>query len=270
VDSPTLHWAARRHLARRYQELTDAYAKLPNQGRADDGHHYLPESWTIFPRYHTVAAILVEVERLDPDRLPELPVLVDALLAAADTARSAFTVAPANDEAAAAIADERRQFRDAVRAWHADGDLRVDPLPYRRVLTATESTQRQDELSRRWGLVGRSWHPLLAEPTPPDVPLLAEEAMWDEQVTARLRSALSDLGGRRVTELREFAEHGPDCLLDVHLVAFRYTGATGVWSDDTLSWIAFASHEGTVAFGGRLADHVSSWPDLHRWRLPTE
>jgi hypothetical protein len=118
---------------RRYQELTDAYAKLPNQGRAADGYNYLPDSWTIFPRYNTVAAILGEVERLDPDRLPQPSVLVDALLHAADTAQSGFTRALDNDAAAAAMADERRQFRDATRGWLADGDLLVDSLPYRRV-----------------------------------------------------------------------------------------------------------------------------------------
>jgi hypothetical protein len=263
-----LHVAARRYLMRRYGQLTDAYAMLPNQGRADDGYHYLPESWEIFPRYHTVAAILVDAERLDPDRLPQPSVLVGALLHAADTAQSAFTHPPDNEVAAAAMNDERRQFRNAVRGWAADEDLRVEPLPYRRVLTPAESTQREEQLRKRWGVVDRSWHPLLADPVPPDVLMFAEQSMWDQQITARLRSALRDLGGPRVTELREFREHGPDYLLDVDLVAFRYTGSQGVWSDDTLSWIAFASHEGTVAFGGRLADHVSSWPELGRWRCP--
>ncbi|MBE1498164.1 hypothetical protein H4696_005264 [Amycolatopsis lexingtonensis] len=56
-------------------------------------------------------------------------------------------------------------------------------------------------------------------------------------------------------------------LIDVDLVAPRYTGAEGVWSDDPLTWVAYASHEGTVAFGGRLAAALPTlWPDLDRWR----
>ncbi len=74
--------------------------------------------------------------------------------------------------------------------------------------------------------------------------------MWEEQAVTHVRAALRMMGAGRVTELREFGE---DYVIDVDLVAPRYTGAEGVWSDDTLTWIACASHEGTVAFGGRLA-----------------
>jgi hypothetical protein len=74
---------------------------------------------------------------------------------------------------------------------------------------------------------------------------------------------LHELGGRRVTELRE---DGLDYLLDVEN-APRHTGVEGVWSDNTLSWIAYASHEGTVALGGRLAVSLNTtWADLYRRR----
>lgn len=34
-----------------------------------------------------------------------------------------------------------------------------------------------------------------------------------------------------------------------------------------LTWVAYASHEGTVAFGGQLAAALPTlWPDLDRWR----
>jgi hypothetical protein len=81
-----------------------------------------------------------------------------------------------------------------------------------------------------------------------------------------VRGTLRELGGRRVTERRE---DGIDYLLDVDIVEPRYTGVEGVWSDDTLSWIAYASHEGTVALGGHLAVALSTtWADLNRWRVP--
>jgi hypothetical protein len=94
--------------------------------------------------------------------------------------------------------------------------------------------------------------------------VLVEASMWDEQGLARVRDGLRELGGGRVTELREYGE---DYLVDVEMFAPRYTGAEGVWSDDTLGWIAFASHEGTVAFGGQLATTLEArWPDLDQWR----
>lgn len=88
--------------------------------------------------------------------------------------------------------------------------------------------------------------------------------MWDEQGLAQVRAAVRDMSGGRVTELREY---GADYLVDVEMFEPQYTGAEGVWSDDTLTWIAFASHEGTVAFGGQLATALEAkWTDLGRWR----
>jgi len=86
---------------------------------------------------------------------------------------------------------------------------------------------------------------------------------WEEPNIEVIRQALSALGVRRVAELREY---GPDFLLDLHLMAPQYTGAEGIWADESLSWIAYASHEGTVAFGGTLAESIEwTWPDLDAW-----
>ncbi|GIG82943.1 hypothetical protein Pka01_60700 [Planotetraspora kaengkrachanensis] len=74
----------------------------------------------------------------------------------------------------------------------------MNPLAYRRVLTPAESAERQEQLQQRWGLVARSWHPMLAEPTPPDVLVLTEASMWDEQGLAQVRAALRELSGGRV------------------------------------------------------------------------
>ena len=264
MDSVTLHVAARRYLMERYDELAHRYAALPNHGRAEDGYHYRPEAWRIFPRYNVVAAILEQVERLDPDRLPELPSLFDALVEAANTAQSPFTDPPSNEVAAEAMAEERRLFRSTLQGWVTQPDMQVEPLAYRRVLTPAESTKRQEELQQRWGLVGRSWYPMLADPPPPDVLVLAEASMWDEQAIAHVHAGLHQVGARRVTELREY---GADYLVDVEIFAPQYTGAEGVWSDDTLTWIAFASHEGTVAFGGQLAAALQAgWVGLDQWR----
>ncbi|MFI9848585.1 hypothetical protein ACIHFD_67095 [Nonomuraea sp. NPDC051941] len=264
MDSVTLHVAARRYLIERYDELADRYVELPNQGRAVGGYDYSPEAWRISPRYNVVAAILEQVERLDPDRLPEFSGLVDALAAAADRAQSPFTQPAANEAAAKAMAEERHLFQSTLQGWVTRGGLRVTPLAYRRVLTPAESAERQEQLQQRWGLVGRSWHPMLAEPTPPDALVLTEASMWDEQGLAQVRAALVEMSGGRVTELREY---GADYLVDVEMFAPWYTGAEGVWSDGSLTWIAFASHEGTVAFGGQLAAALEAeWVDLDRWR----
>lgn len=104
------------------------------------------------------------------------------------------------------------------------------------------------------------WHPLVAAPIPPDVLILVADAMWDEQG----RHALREMGDRRVYELRE---DRIDHLVDVELFAPRYDGCEAVWCDDGLTWVAYASHEGTVAFGGELAAALRrTWAGIEQWR----
>ncbi|GAB2663567.1 hypothetical protein GCM10009743_44980 [Kribbella swartbergensis] len=76
----------------RYDKLSEMYAQLPNQGRGAGGLLYSPGARRIFPRYNAVEAMLLEVERLDPDRLPDPHALAHAHLRVAD---DAVTVHPA-------------------------------------------------------------------------------------------------------------------------------------------------------------------------------
>ncbi|MEU4642492.1 hypothetical protein [Micromonospora sp. NPDC023814] len=261
MEPEMLHLVARRYLMRRYDELADMYAELPNQGRAMDDYHYTREARRIFPRYNIVEAMLGQVERLDPDRLPSFADLSAALLRAANDAQSLFK--PQGKAEAEVIRDERQMFAAAIGGWTSESDIDVEPLGYRRVLTARESSDWRQRLQQRWGLQGLSWHPMLATPVPDEVLVLHEAYMWDEQGAARVRQVLQDAGGRRVAELREY---GADYLVDLDLFVPRYTGAEGVWSDNSLAWIAYASHEGTVAFGGLLATALTArWLDVRRW-----
>jgi hypothetical protein len=53
----------------RYDELCRAYAKLPNRRESES---YSSRALRIVPRYQVVQAMLVEVERLDPDHMPDI------------------------------------------------------------------------------------------------------------------------------------------------------------------------------------------------------
>jgi hypothetical protein len=122
----------------------------------------------------------------------------------------------------------------------------MQPLPYRRVLTDAEAANRRETLERTFGLAGKSWHPMITRDIPPGVLIVRQEAFWHGPGVEHVQTALRKAGTRRVTELREW---GAEYQLDLAWFAPRYDGAEGVWSDDGLTWIAFASHEGTVAFG---------------------
>ncbi|MEU8392416.1 hypothetical protein [Micromonospora sp. NPDC048842] len=266
MESNTVHWASRRYLTQRYDELRTGYGQLPNDGRQADGYLYTTEAKRIFPRYNVVAAILIEVERLDPDHLPGIDVMTHVLLAAAESANSRFTTSTQDEVAADAIADERRLFAANVRRWLAQPDLSVDPLPYRRVLTSEESSAWHASLRQRWGVQDGCWHPLLAGDVPHDVLVLTGDSMWEDDGVDQVRRVLRRLGRRRVVEL---SEDGADCLLDAEIFAPRYTGPEGLWSDEHHDWVAYASHEGTVAFGGALSTGLATtWPAVHSWRWP--
>ena len=266
MDSATLHWASRRYLTARYEELQREYSQLPNDGRQADGHHYTTEAKRIFPRYNVVDAMLIEVERLDPDRLPGVDVVTSAMLAAAESADSPFTKPPHDEIQAQAMADERQLFAANVQCWKADPNLRADPVPYRRVLTREESSAWRTSLQQRWGVQNGWWQRLLSSSVPQDVLVLTGESMWEDDGIDQVRRVLRELGRPRVVELREY---GADYLLGVDIFAPRYTGPEGFWSDEHHDWIAYASHEGTVAFGGALSGGlVTTWPEVDSWRWP--
>ena len=105
---------------------------------------------------------------------------------------------------------------------------------------------------------------MLAGPVPPDVLVLTAAAMDSRVGIARVRKALQTMGRARVAELREY---GADYLLDVDLFVPTYNFAEGLWTDDSLDWVVFASHEGTVAFGGPIARVLPTvWKNLDEWR----
>ncbi|HEY0636528.1 MAG TPA: hypothetical protein VGD67_02670 [Pseudonocardiaceae bacterium] len=135
-----------------------------------------------------------------------------------------------------------------------------------RRMTAEESARWRHRLEQRWGLRDLCWHPQLTTRIPADVLILHERSMWIEPCVERVREALRQLGGHPVAELRE--SPGIDCLIKVDHVSPRYAfGDEGVWTDHTLDWIAHASHEGTVAFGGTVATLLPTlWPDIDDWR----
>ncbi|GLY54536.1 hypothetical protein [Lentzea sp. NBRC 102530] len=258
MESTTLHTMARRYLMSRNEKLRAAGDELPNDGRRFFG--YTQEAQRIYPRYNAVTAILREVERLDPDDLPPPDRLASALATASAT-RSVFRLTRVEAEA---DAEERALFRAAVRSWRAAEDLLVEPLPYRRLFSEEEHERWRDALARRWGLAGFLWHPLIAVDVPDDVLVVDASALEDGPGTGLVRAALAGLGLSRVVEVREPGD--PGGRVDLATLEPSYTGAEGIWTDDTLDWILYASHENSVAFGGTLAERLrTSWPDLADW-----
>ncbi len=258
VDPDELHSSARRYLVERQHEIGRRYVAP----QAADRRRRVAKDFS--PRRGVVDAILVEVERLDPDRLPDVPTLLDVFQSAADTARPSYVESPISAAEVNAISDERERFRAAVDVFRSEDRVSGRRMPYRRVLTPDESSHWRARLQEQWGMEGLIWHPMLPVPTPPDVLVLREEAMWHKKYVGHVRRALRDLGDLRVVELRE---DGPEYLLEIDLLTPVYNGEEGVWTAADVGWIAYASYDGTLAFGGTITTALkTTWPDLDDWK----
>ncbi|XVU28646.1 hypothetical protein ACQPZJ_16815 [Actinoplanes sp. CA-054009] len=144
MDAFNLHSAARRYLTDRFDMLNRRYAERVHDVIS-------PEAKRIHPRYNLVADILEQVERLDPDDLPDVDSLTGILLAAAEVEQPSDSRAADHIEAQA-VSAERERYRSAVRTLPSRPALQLAPLGYRRVLTADESPAwRSSDLDKwRW------------------------------------------------------------------------------------------------------------------------
>lgn len=266
-----LHTAARHYLIDRRTEWIEAYSSVPNQGRANDGYHYRDDAKNIFPRYNVLQAIRVEVERLDPDDLPELTAVADRLIHAGTHAQDLFTEGDHGDIERRAMDEERSAFVAWVHRTLQELPESVPSMPYRRTLTSDESARWKAGLEQRWGLESGGWWKLIVEPEDGDRVLLLEaETFWEGEsagrATAAVRAVLRALGVARIIELREY---GPEYEVDLDLFDPAYNGAEGLFTSDGLAWLVFASHEGVSAIGGSIVAPLKrEWPEWSeaRWQ----
>lgn len=258
-----LHTAARRYLLNRRDQWIAEYSTLPNQGRRGAG--YSNSALNIFPRYNVLAAIRVEVERLDADRLPVLGEVADFLASAAADSQDMLTEGEHGAIERDAMNDERERFA----AWVAQAreePPEVRALPYRRTLGAEESRRWREAMAARWPLDhGGWWQPILDKAQTDEALALADGPFWKGEgpgpATQAVRSTLRTLGLERVIELREY---GPEYEIAVEWLMPTYNGAEGFFTAGQCEWLIYASHESVTALGGSVvAPFKAAWPE---WR----
>ena len=262
-----LYDAARHYCINRHAYWCTEYQKLMDQRQARIGSGYSKKAYDIFPRYHALAAILTEIERIDAESLPKEAELRELLTVAGYAAESMFTQNPNSEIEATAIADERQELERAVRAFTPDDLARVQPLPYRRVLSAEEVATLWARIKQRWSADGSYFYPL-SDRTDPTLRAFATNAFDDRFPPSELRQILHSKGVNRVYELREYGDNNYH--LDVDAWEPYYDGAEGFWFSDALDWIMYCSHESSITVGGVLVDPIlSTWKDAskHEWAL---
>ena len=133
---------------------------LVESGEHRLGQEYSKVAYGLFPRYRLDEAIEIEVERITGQQFRSLEETRKLLLEAGSRALSSllqeFQRSP---EACVALTDEAKAFEAYIRSLDAIQLARIEPLPYRRVLSRPESQQLRQELNARWGAKGY-WYPL--------------------------------------------------------------------------------------------------------------
>ena len=272
-----LHTAARRYCADRAALWSGRYADLragEERERRRSGipepttYSYSPEALATFPRYNVLHAVQAAVEAFTPADFASLDEARELLAAAGESAENVFTRPPNGEIERRAMDEERTLFADYMRGVSKDDLVEVAPLPFRRTLTSDESERLRNELKTRWGF-DDYWYPLdrpdTAEPPENAVPFSADP-FFSAEVQARLRDVLAGLGVSRLWELREL-DTDSDCELDLELFEPIYTGSEGTWTDNSLDWLVYASHEASVTVAGAqlLPAFQQAFPDWRDW-----
>ncbi len=157
------------------------------------------------PRFHALGAILMDIESIDSDALPEYSELEELLMLAASTAENEFTKDRHTSTYKAAIEDERKKFAESLRTLTADAAANIPPLPYRRLLSGKELSTLWGRLKASWGAEPQKsyFYPLLGERSNPTLCAFDSHAFTQEFPPPRLRTILDGWGVSRIYELRE-------------------------------------------------------------------
>jgi hypothetical protein len=272
TSTEALHTAARRYAIDRAAEWSRRYGELQATEARERRKAGLPEPTTYsysdgalatFPRYHVLHAIQAAVEALRASDFDSLDDARERLAAVGMSAENLFTRPPHGEIEKRAMDEERALFADYLRGLTDDELAAVAPLPLRRTLSAEESARLWRELENRWGVKGY-WYPLdraLDADPPRDAVAFKAEAFDKDDVQARLREALGELGVTRLWEVREL---DTDTDKEIELASFEpiYTGAEGYWLDASFEWLVYASHESSVTVAGDrlLPTFQQLWP----------
>lgn len=263
-----LHTAARRYLMMVHSRWTERYAEIGG-GRSGA---YTRQELDTFPRYNVANAMLEEVERLQPDEAWTLAEARERVVEAGACAQTVFTDPAGGVIQARAMAEERSAFESYVRTLTEADLAHIEPLPYRRVLRASEVERGWRDLHDAWGVKGY-WYPLDESPRPDVIAFQAPYFDRDVGGTA-LRRILDSRGVGRVYELREY---GANYELALALLDPEYNGAEGFWyaapgGPGAREWLVYASHESSLTIGGSwLIEEVKAlWPswDRYLWTTP--
>lgn len=269
-----LYTAARRRCKEQHSYWLNQYRTLQTtEGFRAEKH--LRKGWTysnnacgIFPRYRLADAILINLERLVPTEETSVPEVIQFTREAAEIAYSKLSDELGTIEhhkvALGALREQFEDFKAFLEARSLEGDLKIDSLPYRRVLAEDESADLWKQLNRCWGIrgPGYGWIPLTDDPLPAGL-LTFHEDLWDARNGNGVLGSFFDQHDiARCFLVREMGP--PDFQIDTVLASEPYDGSESFLFTDS-HWVLYRSHESSLTLAGTIAEFfLRKWPDAHQ------
>jgi hypothetical protein len=248
-----LHTAARRFCIEQDTYWIGEYQKLQS---------FSELSYKLFPRYRLAQATLIEIERVTPNQSSALDQMRKTLEAAGENA-----LTPLLDEfkgktlSVAALKDQALAYAKFIEGLSSRELERVEPLPYRRVLSQEESVSLWQSLESRWSIRGQGygWYPI-SDAAAPEGAVAVHEELWRERGgDGLLLRFLEAHAVQRCFLIRELGP--PDYEIERSIVTPYYDGSE-LFLTNNDDWILYASHESSMTLVGSLADFFrSAWPD---------
>jgi len=262
-----LHSAARQYCEERHTFWMDEYSKICKAGRARVGRSYTKEALSVFPRYNVLSAILEEIERFVPEDFSDLNEARSLIAESGRTAKSSFTEPPHGKTEKQVMDEERASFIRYISEISEKSLESIQSLPFRKVLSAKESTEKWNLIKDAWEVPKGCWYPL-TDKKPSNM-----EAFQDEYFERNISNdtLISFFKNRGITRFWELREYGAEYEMAIEIFEPYYNGAEGFWTSSSLDWIMYCSHESSVSIGGWLLDAVKqNWPDWEKylWTTP--
>lgn len=268
-SSYKLHTVARQYCIGQYEYWLNKYGELDRANKTRPGQKYTVEALRVFPRYNVLAAILTEIERLDPEEGISFRDMKQFVLDA-HGADNIFTRPPHNDIELSAMKEERTAYLNYINGIKEENIWYVPSLFYRRVLSTTETAFIWRLLQTTWGVEGTTWHPISAKPPVEQDIIAFQDTYFRKYVQHGVLNFLSS--AMNIQRCWEIREDNNASFLDVSEIEFAYNGSESYWCTKDMDWLIYASHESSVTIGGALLialikETWPSWED-YIWKDP--
>jgi len=259
MDLPlALHTAARTFCANQHSHWWGEYMPLVKSGQDRVAKQYSKTAYSLFPRYRLDEAIGIEVERITGDEFRSLEEARKLLLEAGRRALSSlFQEFQQSPEARVALTDEWKAFDSYISSLDPIQLAQIKPLPYRRVLTKSESEQLRQKLNTIWGAKGY-WYPL-SKCDPQTNVIAFHQELWEQRDGTSL--LLQGIQQRAIERCFLLLEGPVDYEIARSVVEPMYRGDESFVTSD-FEWLVYSSHESSIAVAGWLANFFrKQWRD---------